>query len=102
MTLWLRRMPSSLAPRRSMPRRLGDGGIPELPQLAVLHRRDQVVAMAVRERLEGGARAAQGNGLKPCHVCDPAQVLDSIIPGPRELRSAPWYRVRPFSATSFS
>ena len=65
--------------------RLGDRRVPELPELAVLHRLDQVVAMAVRERLEGGARAAQGNGLEPCHGLGPDHVGRCHHTGPRRI-----------------
>ena len=47
--------------------RCGHGRVPELPQLAVLHRFRQPVDMIVRQRFELRMRAAQRHRFKPGH-----------------------------------
>src|SRR5205823_13864574 len=47
---------------------LRDEGVPELPELAVLHRLDEAVAMILRQRLKAGMRAAERYRFKPGHL----------------------------------
>ena len=46
---------------------LRNEGVPELPQLAILHRFGEPVAMLLRQRLKPRMRTAKGNRFKPGH-----------------------------------
>src|SRR6185437_14954912 len=62
--------------------RLRNGGVPELPQLAVPDRVRQAIEMAVRQRLEPRLRANKRHRFKPGHWC---LLLPSLrANGPRE------------------